>query len=62
MSEESACEHVYTKTPVFDKEAAKGLSASEIKKRWPRVDTYCLKCGERAILYASAEHYISGDW
>lgn len=42
----------------FNEEAAKGLSAEEVRKRWPR--GRCLKCN--AIIYASSMHYIAGDW
>lgn len=38
-------------------------AASEIKKRWPRLDGPCpLGCGYVGIAYASAEHMIAGDW
>ena len=53
------CNHGIT----FDEEAAKGLSASEVKKRWPRLSATCPKgCGYNGIYYASYMHYLSGDW
>lgn len=48
---------------VFDYKAASGLSADEVRKRWPRVNGICPKgCGFNGIGYASFEHYICGDW
>lgn len=48
---------------VFDFHAAKGLDASEVKKRWPRLSGACPKgCGYSGIYYASYEHYVMGDW
>ena len=57
-TEKLVCDHGVT----FDKEAARGLSSSEICKRWPRFSGICTKCGYTGIAYASYEHYISGDW
>lgn len=55
----STCDHGVT----FDKEAAVGLSASEIRRRWPRCGGHCPKgCGYHGIAYASYEHYTMGDW
>ncbi len=48
--------------PAFDEEAAKGLPSHEVRKRWPRFWGECSKCGSRLISYASAMHYIAGDW
>lgn len=47
-----------------DDEAYKaGMSAREVRKRWPRLDGACPKgCGFSGIAYASFTHYISGDW
>jgi len=54
-----ACDHGVT----FDEEAAKGLSASEVRRRWPRMHGLCPKgCGFNGIAYASYAHYIFGDW
>ena len=39
------------------------LSASEVRKRYPRLDGKCPKgCGYRGIAYDSQEHYVYGDW
>lgn len=47
----------------FDAEAARNLSASEVRKRWPRHWGACpLGCGYVGIAYASWEHYGAGDW
>lgn len=60
MCPEGKCE--LADPPVFDPEAARGLSAEEVRRRWPRKQTTCVKCGETTIAYASFEHYIAGDW
>ncbi len=38
------------------------LSESEVRRRFPRYEGPCPDCGEGVIFYASAEHYIAGDW
>ena len=54
-----ACDHGLA----FDSEAAHGLDAHEVRKRWPRLDGLCPKgCGFHGIGYVSYEHYICGDW
>lgn len=47
---------------LFDEAAAVNLSASEVRKRWPRFSGTCLECGYSGIYYASFMHYVSGDW
>lgn len=46
----------------FDEEAAKGLSPSEIREKWPRKFSKCKKCQHTSIRYASYAHYVYGDW
>lgn len=46
----------------FDEEAARGLDAWEVRKRWPRYSGPCPDCGGHMISYASFLHYVSGDW
>lgn len=36
--------------------------AEVVRRRWPRGDGACPRCGVRSIRYASAEHFIAGDW
>lgn len=48
--------------PTFDQDAASGLSAAEVKKRWPRFMGSCPECGDSVILYHSFAHYLYGDW
>lgn len=56
---ETPCDHGVE----FDEEASKGLSAAEVRKRWPRGWGPCPKgCGFNGIAYASSMHYIMGDW
>ncbi len=63
MSDGSKCSCDGRSLPVveFDEEAARGLSASEVRKRWPRFQGHCL-CGVSHICYASWMHYVMGDW
>ena len=57
--EQEQCDHGVT----FDEEAAEGLDEYEVRKRWPRLHGNCPKgCGFVGIYYASAMHYIAGDW
>lgn len=42
----------------FNPEAARGLDAWEVRRRWPR--GCCSRC--HCIVYASSLHFISGDW
>lgn len=54
------CDHGVT----FDEKAAKGLTVTEIRKRWPRgwftVEKPCPKgCDFHGIAYASYVHYTS---
>lgn len=44
----------------WDDEKYTGLSADEIRARWPRRQCRRLNCG--AICYDSELHYIAGDW
>jgi hypothetical protein len=55
------CRHPGT-VPVFDNLEAAGLSAEEVRRRWPRFDGPCPTCGVHVIAYASVAHFIMGDW
>jgi len=55
------CQHSLVQ-PSFDGEAARGLDEYEVRRRWPRFMGECPTCHAQVILYASCEHYISGDW
>lgn len=58
-NDESGCDHGIA----FDSVAARGLSAHEVRKHWPRLFGPCPKgCGFDGIGYASFEHYVAGDW
>lgn len=48
--------------PKFDEKAAYGLDEYTIRKRWPRFQGVCPDCGVHLISYASAAHFIAGDW
>lgn len=58
---EGACQHPNV-TVLFDYEASKGLSAEEVRKRWPRFHGRCPDCEYYGVIYASREHMYSGDW
>lgn len=38
------------------------LPAEVVRRRWPRGDFRCGRCGAMTIVYASVEHFIAGDW
>lgn len=46
----------------FDEDAARGLSAEEVRKRWPRFYGLCPDCNTEVIRYASTAHRVLGDW
>jgi len=48
--------------PAFDEEAAAGLSAAEVRRRWPRFAGRCAQCGAEGVEYASMAHMVAGDW
>lgn len=48
--------------PAFDEQEAGELSATEVQRRWPRFQGRCPECNQNVIVYASASHYILGDW
>lgn len=59
VAEFTTCDHGVA----FDEKAAEGLTAFEIRQRWPRYVGECQKgCGAIGMMYASWEHYIAGDW
>lgn len=47
--------------PAFD-ERDLNEPAEVVRRRWPRLDWQCPRCGARVIAYASAGHFIAGDW
>lgn len=56
-----ACTHAAS-LPAFDADAAHGQSATWVRQHFPRFVGHCATCGQQAILYASWEHYIAGNW
>ncbi len=47
----------------YDEDAARGLDEYDVRRRWPRLHGTCpMGCGFVGIAYASAMHYIMGDW
>jgi len=47
--------------PAFDPNDA-NAPADVVRRRWPRLDWRCERCGTRSIIYASFAHFIAGDW
>jgi hypothetical protein len=58
----NACQHPGMKLPLFDSKAAKNMTASEVRKFFPRGNYNCPVCKQSVINYASFQHYIAGDW
>ena len=56
------CDHPNIERPEFDPERAKGLSAYEVRKLFPRKMVRCPDCGDTILMYASWQHYVAGDW
>lgn len=56
------CGHGDLPEVTFDPDSAAGLTAREVRARWPRGDDRCPTCGAMTIVYASFLHYVSGDW
>jgi hypothetical protein len=61
-TDNTACTHPNLKPPEFDPVQAAHMSASEVRKRYPRGNFLCGQCGSSVITYASAHHFIAGDW
>ena len=62
MAAREACGHSSLSLPPFDERAAAGLTADEIRQRWPRSTEACPDCGATVTSYASFAHYSLGDW
>ncbi len=58
----NACTHSRCPRPAYDSARAALMSVAEIKRIYPRTEEKCPDCGTRVIMYASADHYIMGDW
>lgn len=52
------CTHPKVPPVTYDAAAARGLSATEVRERFPR--GHCTDCN--TILYATFEHIIAGGW
>ena len=48
--------------PRFNYDEVKGMTADEVRRRFPRHMSHCVKCGSDTIRYASFIHYMCGDW
>lgn len=56
------CLHKNLPLPEFNADEAASMSAEEVRKRFPRGHSQCPDCGAWSITYASAAHFIAGDW
>lgn len=62
MSDPDNCEHSGAAV-TFDLDVARKLpTSSEVRQLFPRFCGICPDCGTQLIKYASAEHYVLGDW
>lgn len=56
------CDHAAV-TPKFSLEAlGEDTSSHAVRKMFPRFMGNCTECGQLAIVYASFEHFLMGDW
>jgi hypothetical protein len=56
-----SCTHLACR-PVFDEQAAQGLTVQEVRARWPRFFGVCPSCGMHLTMYASWAHFAYGGW
>jgi hypothetical protein len=59
------CDHgvTFDEAEVQRRQRLNPPSASEVRRRWPRLFGPCPKgCGYNGIAYASFLHYVMGDW
>jgi len=59
--EPDGCKHEAV-LPQFDWETAQTMTPTEVRKKFPRFHGVCPGCNEQVVVYASYEHYLSGDW
>ena len=62
MPKVQQCQHKRMPVPDFDPVAAREMTSTAVRMRWPRKFMQCPDCSYGAISYASYEHYIAGDW
>ena len=62
MEEQKLCEHCTPKFPSDEEFKGNLMSASEVRRKYPRWDGLCPKCGYNGIKYASRLHYYAGDY
>lgn len=55
------CSHT-PHVPRFDANACRGHPSEWVRTNFPRFDSVCTLCKQRIVLYASLEHYLTGDW
>lgn len=46
----------------FDENVAQTMTEKQIRKLYPRFHGTCPTCKQNIIKYASAAHYVMGDW
>lgn len=61
VEDTTGCKHESV-LPKFDWEVAQTMTPYEVRKQFPRFSGVCPDCDEKVIVYASYEHYLSGDW
>lgn len=61
-SHPEGCSHPKVEKPTFDAVKAASMTAEQVRAAYPRKTVWCPDCGNSVLLYASAQHYIMGDW
>lgn len=56
------CTHPGLPVVKFDPVAAKDMTETEIRERFPRHSGYCPVCSAHLVRYASDAHYLAGGW
>ncbi len=59
--EARACDHDRHR-PEFSSEAACGLEADEVLRRWPPFEGRCATCGAWVVVFASSTHEVLASW
>ncbi len=60
--EPGPCLHLNVPTPEFDSARAATMTSSEVRRVFPRGDSFCPDCKTNVLMYASNEHFLMGDW
>jgi len=63
LDSQNGCRHLRVHVEFDEEEMLRlNMSSADVQRRWPRFWGNCPDCGEMLIKYASAIHFIAGDW